>query len=110
MFNVSLNALIKGASDEPESGGDVKSAPAASAKGEIDEELVELLATAWKAAKRDDKGFASLSEVGNIAGNRSSFDVRNYGFKRLSDLFEAIDQFQVERRDDNKHLYVKRLR
>ena len=74
-----------------------------------DEELIELLGTAWKAAKRDDEGFASLSEVGNIAGNRSSFDVRNYGFKRLSDLFEAIDQFKVERRENN-HIYVKRLR
>ncbi|MGB3167078.1 MAG: NYN domain-containing protein [Alteraurantiacibacter sp.] len=107
---IDIDALIKGASDEPEIGSDAKAAPAASAKGEIDEELVELLATAWKAAKRDDKGFASLSEVGNIAGNRSSFDVRNYGFKRLSDLFEAVGQFQVERRDNNKHLYVKRLR
>lgn len=77
--------------------------------GQIDSELVELLGDAWKAAKRDDKGFASLGEVGKIAGNRSSFDTRNYGFKRLSDLIESIDQFQVERRGDNG-LYVKRLR
>lgn len=77
--------------------------------GQIDGELIELLGDAWKAAKRDDKGFASLGEVGKIAGNRSSFDTRNYGFKRLSDLVESIDQFQVERRGDNG-LYVKRLR
>ncbi len=75
----------------------------------IDPELVELLGDALKAAKRDDEGFASMSEVGNIAGNRSSFDVRNYGYKRLSELFRALDQFKVERRD-NGHLYVKRLR
>ena len=68
-----------------------------------------MLGNAWKAAKRDDKGFAPMGEVGKIAGNRSSFDVRNYGYKRLSDLFEAIDQFQVDRRDNNG-MYVKRLR
>ena len=102
---IDIDALIKGASDEP----DALKAKGERAKSQIDDELVELLGTAWKAAKRDENGFASLSEVGNIAGNRSSFDVRNYGFKRLSDLFEAIDQFQVERRDNNQ-LVVKRLR
>ena len=72
------------------------------------EELVDLLGSAWKAAKRDENGFASLSEVGNIAGNRSSFDVRNHGFKRLSDLFRADERFRVENRDGR--LYVKRVR
>lgn len=72
------------------------------------EELIDLLGSAWKAAKRDESGFASLTEVGNIAGNRSSFDVRNHGFKRLSDLFRADEHFRVESRDG--HLYVKRVR
>lgn len=102
---IDIDALIKSAQDEPDSG----SAEDAAKPAKVDEELIELLGTAWKAAKRDDKDFASLSEVGNIAGNRSSFDVRNYGYKRLSDLFKSIDQFAVERREDN-HLYVKRLR
>ena len=48
--------------------------------------------------------------MGQIAGNRSSFDVRNHGFKRLSDLMKAAgDNFKLERRDGNQ-LYVKRLR
>jgi len=74
----------------------------------IDQDLNDLLGAAWKAAKRDSNGYASISEVGNIAGNRSSFDVRNHGFKRLSDLFRADDHFRVE--DRNGHLYVKRVR
>lgn len=75
----------------------------------IDRELIELLGDAWKASKRDDEGFARLQEVGQLAGNRSSFDVRNYGFKRLSDLMRAAsDNFKLERRDNQ--LYVKRLR
>src|SRR5690606_37515953 len=73
------------------------------------DEILELLGAAWKAAKRDEDGFASLSEVGNIAGNRSSFDVRNYGYKRLSDLMRATgDSFKLERRENK--LWVKRVR
>lgn len=81
-----------------------------SAASQIDPELIELLGAAWKAASRDEDGFAQLHEVGQIAGNRSSFDVRNHGFKRLSDLVEAArDNFKLERRHGNQ-LYVKRLR
>jgi len=76
---------------------------------QIDREIIELLGDAWKASKRDEDGFASLQEVGQIAGNRSSFDVRNYGFKRLSDLMRAAGgNFKLERREGR--LYVKRLR
>lgn len=75
----------------------------------IDRELIELLGDAWKAAKRDEDGFARLQEVGQIAGNRSSFDVRNYGYKRLSDLMRAAsDNFKLERRENQ--LYVRRMR
>ena len=77
--------------------------------GAVDEDLMELITAAYSEAKRDDKGFAKLQQVGQIAGNRSSFDVRNYGFKSLSDLFGTLDNFQMERRGDNQ-VYVKRLR
>lgn len=72
------------------------------------EDLQELILAAYREAKRDDEGYALLQQVGQIAGNRSSFDVRNYGFKRLSDLFASLDNFKVERRDNQ--VYVKRLR
>ena len=100
-----IRALIAGSRDENVG----KSSAAKADGGEIDDEVVDLLGTAWRAANRDEDGLASLSEVGNIAGNRSSFDVRNYGFKRLSDLFRQMEQFKVERRE-NGNLYVKRLR
>jgi uncharacterized protein (TIGR00288 family) len=73
-----------------------------------DPELVKLLVDAYDSVKRDAKGFVSLSAMGQLAGNRSSFDARNYGFKRLSDLIEAVDAFQVERRENG--LWVKRIR
>ena len=102
---IDIDALISGADDEG-NGGKAKKGPR---KSQVDAELVELLGKAWKAANRDDHGFASLSEVGNIAGNRSSFDTRNYGYERLIELFEDIEQFQVERRE-NGQPFVKRLR
>ena len=67
------------------------------------------LGAAWKAAKRDEQGFARLSEIGERAGNRSSFDVRNYGFSRLSELIEGLPNFVTERREDGA-TWVKRLR
>jgi uncharacterized protein (TIGR00288 family) len=74
----------------------------------VDDELVKLLGDAWKASKRDENGFASLSEVGQRASARSSFDARSYGFSRLADLVESLAQFQTERRPGG--LAVKRVR
>lgn len=74
----------------------------------VDADVIALLNDAWKASRRDERGFASLSEVGQRAGNRSSFDARNYGATRLSDLLEKLPGFQLERRDDGT--FVKRVR
>jgi uncharacterized protein (TIGR00288 family) len=73
------------------------------------DELQELILAAYREAKRDEKGYARLQQVGQIAGNRSSFDVRNYGFKSLSELFKSLANFELERREDNQ-VWVKRLR
>ena len=73
-----------------------------------DPELLKLLVDAYDSVKRDAKGYVSLSAMGQLAGNRSSFDARNYGFKRLSDLIESVENFQVERRENG--LWVKRVR
>ncbi len=73
-----------------------------------DPELLKLLIDAYDSVKKDARGFANLSVMGQLAGNRSSFDARNYGFKRLSDLIEAVDEFQVDRRENG--LWVKRVR
>ena len=104
---IDVDQLIRTSADESEAVKPAKTKADDDDKAGYDE-LVELLGAAWKAAKRDDSGFALLNEVGNIAGNRSSFDVRNHGFKRLSDLFRSDERFRVENRDGN--LYVKRVR
>lgn len=75
----------------------------------VDDELIELLGSAYKASKRDDEGYASLSELGQRATAVSSFAARNYGFTRLSDLIRAVPNFDVKAASDGS-LLVKRLR
>jgi hypothetical protein len=82
--------------------------PVRKTKAPVDQELLKLLVDAYDASKRDEKGYVSLSAMGQLAANRSSFDVRNYGYKRLSDLVESVPNFQIERRDGRA--LVKRVR
>ncbi|MCI4589481.1 NYN domain-containing protein [Sphingobium sp. BYY-5] len=86
----------------PKSSGEIKAKP-------VDAEVVKLLIDAYDAVKRDEKGFASLGSVGQLAGNRSSFDTRNYGYKRLSDLVRTIPNFLVEVREGGQ-TWIKRVR
>lgn len=74
-----------------------------------DQQLVDLLGEAVKSAKRDERGFAMLSEVGRLVGNRSEFDTRNYGHKTLADLIQALPNFTTERREGGA-VYVRRTR
>lgn len=75
----------------------------------VDAEVVRLLIDAYDEAKRDERGFVALGPVGQRVGNRSSFDVRNYGYKRLSDLVAAIPNFITEVREGGQ-TWIKRVR
>ncbi len=47
----------------------------------------------------DESGWAYLGSVGQKINIRSAeFDPRNYGFKKLGDLFRALPQFETEER------------
>jgi uncharacterized protein (TIGR00288 family) len=63
-----------------------------------DARLVAMLRGAVDAANGDD-GWAHLGQVGNQIGNQASFDPRNYGYRKLSDLIEATELFEVKRRN-----------
>ena len=52
-----------------------------------------------QAAEADD-GWSPLGRVGSHIANQASFDSRNYGYKKLVDLFRASDLFELETRDD----------
>ncbi|HYJ31359.1 MAG TPA: NYN domain-containing protein [Allosphingosinicella sp.] len=115
---IDVAALTKAQAEEVEEARGGGKAPAAAAaagktrssgKQPIDEELVKVLGAAFRASKRDERGYASLSEVGQRAGNRSSFDARSYGYPGLADLIDDIPNFATERREDGR-VYVKRVR
>ncbi len=101
---IDVDELIRAAKEEDSpkgQGGEKKRA--------VTKELIDLLLDAYGQSKRDERGFTKLSEVGQRAGNRSSFDTRNFGFARLSDLIAEVPNFTAERRDDGQ-MWVKRLR
>jgi len=75
----------------------------------IEDELLHVLGAAWKQSKRDDEGFASLSEVGQRAKAVLSFSVRNYGARSLSELVRNMPEFQVKEADAGG-LLVRRVR
>ena len=83
----------------------------AAGKGQrpVDPELLQVLGSAYKASKRDEEGYTTLSELGQRAKAVSSFAARNYGFTRLSDLIKAVPNFEVKVGEEGR-LLVKRLR
>lgn len=70
--------------------------PTDSKKLRGDSRLVQMLRNAVDLASGDD-GWAHLGEVGNQIGNQASFDPRNYGYRKLSDLVEATELFDMKR-------------
>ena len=87
----------------------IEAPPAAKGQRAIDAELLQVLGQSFKASKRDEEGYAALSEMGQRAKAVSSFAVRNYGFTRLSELIKAVPNFGTKVGDDGR-LMVKRLR
>lgn len=69
-----------------------------------DTKLMNLLRGAVSSTQ-DDDGWSSLAEVGAHIANQASFDPRNYGYAKLSGLFEAIDLFEIQRK--NKAIFVR---
>ena len=69
------------------------------------QKLLKLLLNAISTTREED-GWSKLSRVGTLITNHSSFDSRNYGYSRLSDLVQAVGIFTLKR-DDNNHFIVK---
>ncbi len=63
---------------------------------ELNPKLISTLRSAVKAAA-DEDGWAPLAPVGSLISNQGSFDHRTYGYKKLSDLFDAIDLFELRK-------------
>ncbi|TXS94311.1 NYN domain-containing protein [Parahaliea maris] len=75
-----------------------------------DARLINLLRGAVDATS-DELGWANISFVGQHIANQSSFDSRNYGYRKLSELIEVTELFDMEKRnvrDDGSYtLYIR---
>jgi uncharacterized protein (TIGR00288 family) len=90
--------FVEGLGQEPDTPDQSSLKPVPSNKLRGDARLVLMLRNAVDAAAGDD-GWAHLGPVGSQIGNQASFDPRNYGYRKLSDLIDAIDLFDVKRQD-----------
>jgi len=71
-----------------------------------DTKLVNLLRRAVASAEGED-GWSHLGPVGSQIGNQASFDPRNYGYGKLSDLLAAIGLFEMKK--EGKSSFVRAL-
>ncbi|MET2984032.1 NYN domain-containing protein [Aureibaculum conchae] len=60
----------------------------------------------------DEDGWAFLGDVGSlIIKKQPNFDARNFGFEKLTPLFNSLNQFEIEQRDQGnkrfKLIYVR---
>jgi len=92
-----------------------KASPGAKAKPETQLQTgqnlksnTKLVSTLRNAVKdsADEEGWANLSNIANRINNESPLDHRTYGFKKFSDLFEAIDLFEVKREKSATHTVI----
>jgi uncharacterized protein (TIGR00288 family) len=72
-----------------------------------DARLVTLLRNAVESAAGED-GWSALGSVGQQIGNQASFDPRNYGYRKLLDLIDATQLFDLDRRGTQMVLRDKR--
>jgi len=87
----------KAAEAAPEAAPDAAPVRQDTAALKQDARLVTLLRNAVESAAGED-GWSALGAVGQQIGNQASFDPRNYGYRKLLDLIEATQLFELDRR------------
>jgi uncharacterized LabA/DUF88 family protein len=92
--------ILRDNQEEADGADEDDSRPAAKPKKDfkVDRKLLKLLRDTVDDLA-DESGWAYLGGIGQKITLRSSeFDPRNYGFRKLADLFRAIPQFETEER------------
>lgn len=87
------------------------SRPAAPTIRQLDDEMSKLIYS-FTTALADDSGWAFLGDVGNmILKTMPSFDPRNYGYSKLSNLIRDVKGIEVDERPtaypNVKHIYIR---
>ncbi len=87
------------------------SRPGAPSIRKLDKEMTKMIHNATSALA-DDSGWAFLGDVGNmILKTMPSFDPRNYGYSKLSNLIRDVRGIEVDERPTGypnvKHIYIR---
>ncbi|WP_374012434.1 NYN domain-containing protein [Pseudoxanthomonas koreensis] len=88
----------------PDNGHTAATSPKDAQELRGDARLVQMLRSAVDAGSGDD-GWTRLDVVGSQIGNQASFDPRNYGYRKLSDLVKAAGLFELKQ--DGKVIWVR---
>ena len=81
--------------------------------GRVDASLIKLIASSVDDIA-DENGWAFLGDVGNLIQKKQpSFDSRNYGYRKLTQLIQATGKFEIDQRDTAnnhiKHVYIRQI-
>jgi uncharacterized protein (TIGR00288 family) len=74
-------------------------------KFKINRKLIQLLSNAVTTT-REQNGWSNLSRVGSLVSNHTSFDLKDYGCTRLSELIDNVDIFEIKR--EKNQIFVKK--
>lgn len=103
-------AVPSGESDSTDNGKPTAKEKKSKKQLNQDTKLINLLRGAVEAVS-DDDGWANIAAVGAHIANQSSFDSRNYGYRKLSTLIETTGLFEIEKRNprgnNSYDLYLK---
>lgn len=75
----------------------------------MDTSLMNILRDAI-ANSMGENGWSILSKVGSVISNQTSFDSKNYGYEKLSDLIKAIDTFEIVFSEQHGNYLIKNKR
>lgn len=88
--------------EEKEETGTKSSAPKKSDDEKITKKVIQLIGTTISDCA-DDDGWAFLGDVGSLLQKKQpNFDSRSYGFQKLTPMINAIPQFELEHRENQK--------
>lgn len=97
-----LEVLMKSAAEQKtkKSPAAQDSTPKAQQKPSVPDSIIELISATIEDVA-DDDGWAYLGEIGNLlVRKKPDFDARNYGYKKLTQLFENLGCFEVDVRQN----------
>ena len=81
--------------------------------GRVDASLIKLIASSVDDIA-DENGWAFLGDVGTLIQKKQpSFDSRNYGYRKLTQLIQATGKFEIDQRETAnnhiKHVYIRQI-